>query len=98
MTEKTAGGTTAVGGPERVGVIGLGIIGSVWAANYATDGLLGATWNRSPKPHVPMGVPDAAAVARAVSVVHIVVSDPPAVDGGIAANQPRHRPQPQVIQ
>jgi 3-hydroxyisobutyrate dehydrogenase-like beta-hydroxyacid dehydrogenase len=67
--------------PERVGLIGLGIIGSVWAKHYHAAGLLAATWNRSPKPGVPCAVPDPAAVARASSVVHIVVSDPPAVDG-----------------
>jgi 3-hydroxyisobutyrate dehydrogenase-like beta-hydroxyacid dehydrogenase len=98
MTEKSVGGTTSAGAPERVGVIGLGIIGSVWAANYATDGLLAATWNRSPKPHVPMGVADAAAVARAASVVHIVVSDPPAVEGVIAAIEAELRPEHLVIQ
>jgi 3-hydroxyisobutyrate dehydrogenase-like beta-hydroxyacid dehydrogenase len=96
MTEKTAGG--AAGPSERVGVIGLGIIGSVWAANYAVDGLLAATWNRSPKPHVPGGVPDAAAVARASTVVHIVVSDPPAVDTVLDAIEAELRPEHLVIQ
>ena len=98
MTEKSVGGATSAGAPERVGVIGLGIIGSVWAANYASDGLLAATWNRSPKPHVPLGVSDAAAVARAASVVHIVVSDPPAVEGVIAAIEPVLHPDQLVIQ
>lgn len=97
MTEKTAGGT-APDAPERVGVIGLGIIGSVWAANYATDGLLAATWNRSPKPHVPLGVADARAVARASSVVHIVVSDPPAVDAVLSAIEHELQPAQLVIQ
>jgi 3-hydroxyisobutyrate dehydrogenase-like beta-hydroxyacid dehydrogenase len=73
------------GQKERVGVIGLGIIGSVWAANYEADGLLAATWNRSPKPQVPRGVSGPAAVARESSVVHVVVSDPAAVDGVLAA-------------
>lgn len=97
MTEKPAAGTAA-GAPERVGVIGLGIIGSVWAANYATDGLLAATWNRSAKPHVPRGVADAPAVARTSSVVHIVVSDPPAVDAVLTAIEPELRPEQLVIQ
>jgi 3-hydroxyisobutyrate dehydrogenase-like beta-hydroxyacid dehydrogenase len=70
---------------ERVGVIGLGIIGSVWAQHYETEGLLAASWNRSRKPEAPRPAADAAAVARAASVVHIVVSDPPAVEGVLAA-------------
>jgi len=94
MTEPTVRGDRE----ERVGVIGLGIIGSVWAANYAADGLLAATWNRSPKPSVPLGVADAAAVARASTVVHIVVSDPPAVDTVISAIEPVLTPQHLVIQ
>jgi 3-hydroxyisobutyrate dehydrogenase-like beta-hydroxyacid dehydrogenase len=73
------------GTPERVGLIGLGIIGSVWARHYQEAGLLAATWNRSAKPDAPRPAPDPAAVARASSVVHIVVSDPPAVDGLLSA-------------
>ena len=81
MAEHSAGGSVGTtSGDERVGVIGLGIIGSVWAANYAADGLLAASWNRSRKAEVPKGVDDAAAVARASSVVHVVVSDPAAVE------------------
>jgi 3-hydroxyisobutyrate dehydrogenase-like beta-hydroxyacid dehydrogenase len=97
MTEKSVGGGP-VPRAERVGVIGLGIIGSAWAANYAADGLLAATWNRSPKPDVPLGVADAAAVARASSVVHLVVSDPPAVEQVIAAIEPELGPSQLVIQ
>jgi 3-hydroxyisobutyrate dehydrogenase-like beta-hydroxyacid dehydrogenase len=99
MSEKPAG---VAGAPsaheERIGVIGLGIIGSVWASNYATDGLLAATWNRSPKPHVPQAVADAAAVARASTVVHVVVSDPAAVDQVLTAIEPELRPAHLVIQ
>jgi 3-hydroxyisobutyrate dehydrogenase-like beta-hydroxyacid dehydrogenase len=86
MSDERGNGTGETQGTrERVGVIGLGIIGSVWAANYEADGLLSATWNRSVKPHVPRGVSGPGAVARESSVIHIVVSDPPAVEGVIAA-------------
>jgi 3-hydroxyisobutyrate dehydrogenase-like beta-hydroxyacid dehydrogenase len=97
MTEEAMGRTGAKA-DERVGVIGLGIIGSVWAANYEADGLLAATWNRSPKPHVPRGARDAAAVARASTVVHVVVSDPPAVDAVLEAIEPLLEPTHLVIQ
>lgn len=89
---------TSEPGAERVGVIGLGIIGSVWALNYATDGLLAATWNRSPKAHVPRAVSDAGAVARASTVIHVVVSDPPAVEQVLSAIEPALGPSQLVIQ
>jgi 3-hydroxyisobutyrate dehydrogenase-like beta-hydroxyacid dehydrogenase len=60
--------------------------------------MLAATWNRSPKPHVPLGVADAAAVARAATVVHVVVSDPGAVEGVLAAIEPELGPEQLVIQ
>jgi 3-hydroxyisobutyrate dehydrogenase-like beta-hydroxyacid dehydrogenase len=75
-------------GSEDVGVIGLGIIGSVWARHYAEAGLLSATWNRSPKPDVPCGVQSADEVARAARVLHLVVSDPPAVEQILQAIEP----------
>jgi 3-hydroxyisobutyrate dehydrogenase-like beta-hydroxyacid dehydrogenase len=87
------------GGPlERVGVIGLGIIGSVWAVNYEAGGLLSATWNRTPKPGSSKPVEDPAAVARACSVVHVVVSDPSAVDGVVSAIERELRPDHLVMQ
>lgn len=99
MAEHSEGeGVGATSGEERVGVIGLGIIGSVWAANYATDGLLAASWNRSRKPEVPKGVDDALAVARASSVVHVVVSDPAAVEQVLASIEPALGRQHLVIQ
>jgi len=99
MGEQSAGGGVgAEAGDERVGVIGLGLIGSVWATNYAADGLLSASWNRSRKPEVPKGVADAAAVARASSVVHIVVSDPAAVEQVLVAIEPVMSSRHLVIQ
>ena len=37
----------------NIGVIGLGIIGSVYARNYAAAGKLAGTWNRTPQPDAP---------------------------------------------
>jgi len=70
---------------ERVGLIGLGLIGGAWALHYAADGVLAATWNRTAKPGAPSAASDPAAVARASSVVHIVVADPRAVDAVLDA-------------
>src|SRR5262245_58591226 len=86
------------GAQERVGLIGLGIIGAVWAQHYQAAGVLAATWNRTPRPAVPAGVADPAAVARAASVIHIVVSDPPAVDGLLSAIEAELGPRHLVLQ
>ena len=50
---------------KNVGIIGLGIIGEVWAKNYAAAGVLAATWNRTPKPETPGWKDSIEAVAEA---------------------------------
>ena len=62
-----------------IGVLGLGIIGSVWARHYATAGRLAGAWNRTPQPGFPAWQPSPEAVAAAADVIQIVVADPPAV-------------------
>jgi 3-hydroxyisobutyrate dehydrogenase-like beta-hydroxyacid dehydrogenase len=64
---------------QSVGVIGLGIIGTPWAARYLAAGRLAGVWNRTPKPEAPQWRPTAREVAAAADVTHIVVADPPAV-------------------
>lgn len=83
---------------ERVGLIGLGLIGAAWAEHYAADGVLAATWNRTPKPAAPNAVADPPAVARASSVVQIVVADPVAVDAVIEALLPALEARHLVVQ
>ncbi|MDR0352945.1 MAG: NAD(P)-dependent oxidoreductase [Opitutaceae bacterium] len=68
---------------QSIGVIGLGIIGGVWARHYHEAGVLAGAWNRTAKPDFPQWLPDAEAVARAAGVVQVVVADPPAVRGVI---------------
>jgi 3-hydroxyisobutyrate dehydrogenase-like beta-hydroxyacid dehydrogenase len=65
----------------RITVIGLGIIGGVWARHLATDGHAVRTWNRTPKPGAPGFTADLAAAVRGAELVAIVVADPPAVKG-----------------
>lgn len=65
---------------KTIGVIGLGIIGTVWARHYEAAGVLAGAWNRSPQPDFPRWKPTPEAVAGAVDIVQIVVSDPPAVE------------------
>jgi len=65
----------------RVCVIGLGIIGGVWARHLASDGHQLRTWNRTPQPDAPGFTPDLRAAVAAAELVMIVVADPPAVAG-----------------
>jgi 3-hydroxyisobutyrate dehydrogenase-like beta-hydroxyacid dehydrogenase len=83
---------------ERIGVIGLGIIGGAWAKNYELDGVLAGTWNRTARPGAPLLLADPAAVARQCSVLHIVVAGPPAVDQVIEALAPALDSRHLVIQ
>ena len=64
---------------KSIGVLGLGLIGSVWARHYATAGRLAGAWNRTPQPGFPAWQPSPEAVAAAADVIQIVVADPPAV-------------------
>ena len=38
----------------KIAVLGLGIIGSIWAGHYQNAGQLAACWSRSPKPELPL--------------------------------------------
>ena len=38
---------------ETIGVIGLGIIGEIWASRYHAAGKLAGTWNRTAKADAP---------------------------------------------
>ena len=83
---------------NKVGIIGLGIIGEVWARNYAAAGLLAATWNRTPKPDVPGWKETPEAVAEAADVIQIVVADPAAVEGVLTRILPKLGPGKVVVQ
>ena len=63
----------------RITVIGLGIIGGVWAAHLAEDGHEVRTWNRTFKPGAPGFTADLVAAVTGAELVAIVVADPPAV-------------------
>lgn len=64
---------------QSIGVLGLGIIGEIWANRYQTAGRLFGTWNRTPKPRSPQWKRTALEVAVAADITHIVVADPAAV-------------------
>ncbi len=81
----------------RVAILGLGIIGEVWARNLLADGVAVAPWNRSAKP-IPGFIADARESAREADVVILVVADPPAVDGVLAQIEPVLRAGQVVVQ
>jgi 3-hydroxyisobutyrate dehydrogenase-like beta-hydroxyacid dehydrogenase len=62
----------------KIGVFGLGIIGSIWAENLHHDGHEVRGWNRTPR-HLPFFTHDARAAAKEAEIIFIVVADPPAV-------------------
>ncbi len=83
---------------KTIGVIGLGIIGGVWAKHYHAAGVLAGAWNRTPQPDFPKWLPGAREVAAAADVVQIVVADPPAVQSILDAIQPALGPGKIVVQ
>jgi 3-hydroxyisobutyrate dehydrogenase-like beta-hydroxyacid dehydrogenase len=65
---------------QRITVVGLGIIGGVWAKNLHADGLSVRGWNRTPK-DLPFYEPDLVKAVADAEMIIIVVADPPAVEG-----------------
>jgi 3-hydroxyisobutyrate dehydrogenase-like beta-hydroxyacid dehydrogenase len=63
----------------KIAVLGLGIIGSVWAENLRADGHEVRAWNRTPQPDTPGFVPDVARAVEGADFIFLVVADPPAV-------------------
>jgi len=83
---------------KKIGVIGLGLIGSAWAQRYAAAGILGGVWNRTPQPGATGWKASAEAVVEASDVIQIVVADPSAVEGVLTAILPKLGPGKTVIQ
>jgi glyoxylate/succinic semialdehyde reductase len=83
---------------KTIGVLGLGIIGSVWARHYAAAGVLAGTWNRTPQPDAPAWRDTPEAVAAAADAVQIVVADPAAVESVLTRILPHLGPGKVVIQ
>jgi 3-hydroxyisobutyrate dehydrogenase-like beta-hydroxyacid dehydrogenase len=81
-----------------IGILGLGLIGSIWARHYHAAGALTGVWNRTPQPDFPNWKTDPAAVAAGADVVQIVVADPPAVRDLISRILPALGPGKIVVQ
>jgi 3-hydroxyisobutyrate dehydrogenase-like beta-hydroxyacid dehydrogenase len=83
---------------KTIGVVGLGLIGGVWAKHYAAAGILAGSWNRTPQPDAPKWLPTPEAVASASDLIQIVVADPPAVKSVLERMVPVLGPGKTVIQ
>jgi glyoxylate/succinic semialdehyde reductase len=83
---------------NSIGILGLGIIGEVWAKNYAAAGRLAGSWNRTAKPNAPSWKDSPEAVAEAADVIQIVVADPAAVEGVLTKIRPKLRAGKVVVQ
>jgi len=81
----------------NISVLGLGIIGSIWAKNLIADGHNLQCWNRTPKefPHFHASIQEAVDGAEAI---FIVVADPPAVRSILDQILPKLGPGAMVIQ
>lgn len=66
----------------KIAVLGLGIIGSIWAKNLIDSGYDVQTWNRSSK-DFPGFQPTADAAVNGAEVIFLVVADPAAVQSVI---------------
>jgi 3-hydroxyisobutyrate dehydrogenase-like beta-hydroxyacid dehydrogenase len=82
----------------KTAILGLGIIGTEWAKNLATDGVPLRTWNRTPKPDAPGFTPDAADAVRGAELIILVVSDPAAVSAVLDQIEPALGPGQVVAQ
>ena len=60
---------------KNVAVIGLGIIGSIWAKHYKAEGNLAASWNRSPKPKLDLKQAELTECPQAADVLHLCLYD-----------------------
>ncbi len=81
----------------KISVLGLGIIGSVWAKNLIADGHEVRCWNRTPKdfPNFHSSIHEA---VEGAEVIFIVVTDPPAVQSVLSQIRPLLGPGVMVIQ
>ena len=59
----------------KVAMIGLGIIGSIWAEHYRSEGILAASWNRSPKPELDLMQAELTNCPKAADSLHLCLYD-----------------------
>lgn len=82
---------------KRVAIVGLGIIGSIWAKNLHADGLTVRGWNRTPK-DLPFYEADLARAVTDAEMIIIVVADPAAVESVLKVIVPQLKQGQLIVQ
>lgn len=59
----------------HVAVLGLGLIGSIWAKHYTAAGQLTACWSRSPKPELPFSIDTLESCAASADYLQLCLYD-----------------------
>lgn len=68
-----------------IAVLGLGLIGSIWARHWQADGHAVRGWNRTPRPEHPCWCADLRVAVAPAALVAVVVSDAVAVRATLEA-------------
>lgn len=64
---------------QKVAVLGLGLIGSIWAGHYREVGRLSAVWSRSQKPDLDFDLTSLKNCAASAAYLHLCLYDPDSV-------------------
>ncbi|PXA05205.1 NAD(P)-dependent oxidoreductase [Coraliomargarita sinensis] len=83
---------------QNVAVLGLGLIGSIWAKHYADEGQLAACWSRSPKPDLPFQIETPATCAEKAQYIQLCLYDADSVREVLGKLLPHLGEQHTVIQ
>lgn len=83
---------------KTVAVLGLGIIGRIWAGHYQAAGVLAGSWNRTPQPDAPGATADLNSLVKRADLWHLVVADPAAVASVLDVIQGELGPGKLVVQ
>ena len=83
---------------SSVGVVGLGLIGSIWARHLEADGILGGVWNRTPRADFPRWCDHPSGVFERCGTVIICVADPRAVGSVMESALPAMNARHLIIQ
>lgn len=83
---------------NKVAVLGLGLIGSIWAGHYREAGRLSAVWSRRAKPELDFELTSLENCAAEAGYLHLCVYDPDSVRETLAQLTPYLNERHTVIQ
>ncbi len=83
---------------KRTAVIGLGLIGSLWAENYKASGALCASWNRSTKPELDLMQTSLEECAANAEILQLCLYDAVSVNEVLDRLEPFLKPKHYILQ